>query len=99
MNYLTAESITAMTTHGIPERMQGALIRYFDKRIPPGDFLQAVLSNDLIESFGRADYENATQMRAYILWLYNEVPGRANGAWGSRQAVKNWLNGGDNEDH
>ena len=90
MSYLTQKNIDAMTTHGIPERMQGGLIRYFNNRIQPGHFLEAVLSNDLMEAFSRADKENAACMKSYIMWLYNEPPGRPNG-WGSPEAVSEWL--------
>ena len=91
--YLTDESIAAMTTHGIPDYMQGGLIRYFNNRLQPGHFLTAVLSNDLMEAFARADEVNTACMESYLMWLYNDVPGRAFGAWGSPKAVKEWLKG------
>ena len=72
--------------------MQGGLIRYFNNRIPPGDFLIAVLENNLVEAVGRADEENVHCLKAYTMWLYNVPPGRPNG-WGSPAAVNKWLQG------
>ena len=84
--------ILKMSEYGIPDRMQGALIRYFDKRIPPGGFLTAVLSNDLVEAINRADDENVHCLKAYVMWLYNRGPAKGYG-WGSPEAVADWLSG------
>lgn len=92
MYQLNQNQIDKMTEYGIPEYMQGGLIRYFTNQIPPGDFLTAVLENDLMEVFGRADSTNKQVMHSYCMWLYNQAPGRPNG-WGSRKAVSQWLKG------
>ncbi len=84
--------IAKMTEYGIPEYMQGGLIRYFENQIPPGNFLTAVLENDLMEAFGRADITNQDAMRSYVMWLYNAAPGRPNG-WSSPEAIREWLAG------
>lgn len=39
-----------------------------------GDFLTAVVNNDLIEAFSRADGTNTKLMYLYPYYLYNEVP-------------------------
>jgi len=74
----------------LPDYMVGALVRYFNCHIPPGDFLTAVLSNDLAEAVNRADEVNRHALGDYIIWLYNYAPGRPNG-WGSPQAVQDWI--------
>jgi len=74
----------------IPEHMMASLHRYIEKRIPPGGFLTAVLTNDLAEACGRADDDNLRILPAYIAYLYNEAPG---GCWGSPESVKSWLAG------
>jgi hypothetical protein len=75
----------------IPERMLGALQRYVDHGIKPGDFLTAVLSNDLREACGRADDENQRLIFEYVKFLHNHVP---SGCWGSPENVRNWLKRG-----
>jgi hypothetical protein len=95
---LSDKAKAKMYEYGIPEYMHGGLIRYFENRLPPGDFLQAVLSNDLFEAFARADEINTYAMKAYVVWLVNQVPGRGSGIWGSREAVKNWLEGEDEDE-
>lgn len=89
---LTETHIAKMSEYGIPERMQGGLIRYYNNRIQPGHFLTAVLENDLVEAVNRADHENVHLLKSYVMWLYNVPPGRPTG-WGSPEAVADWLAG------
>ncbi len=71
----------------IPERMMPALKNYTEHGEIPGDFLQAVISNDLSGAVGRADEENLANLPAFVAYLYNEVPA---GAWGSREKMYKW---------
>lgn len=64
---------------------------YVNNRIPPGDFLQAVLENNLKESFNRADEDNIRSMFKIVQFIYNEIPARC---WGSPEKVKKWLGEG-----
>ncbi len=56
-----------------------------------GHFLTALLSNDLKETFARADDYNATHIREYMMFLYNDAPG---GCWGSVEKFKGWQEQG-----
>jgi len=68
---------------------------YIEEGILPGDFLTAVLSNDLMESFGRADDINRPRIYDYCVFLYNQAPSNC---FGSPENVKNWVSrGGLNE--
>jgi hypothetical protein len=71
--------------------MRQAMQAYVEHGQPPGDFLRAVLSNNLSEAFGRADNENTAIMREYVVWLCNDVP---YSAWGSYEIVKAWVESG-----
>ena len=55
----TAEGALDKEFHGmrVPEHMWGGMLRYVFEYCPTGEFLQAVISNDLTESVGRADYQ------------------------------------------
>ena len=72
----------------IPERMMPAIQRYIKDGEKPGDFLQAVICNDLFAAVGRADEENLTNLPAYIGYFYNEAPA---GSWGSREKMEAWI--------
>jgi hypothetical protein len=72
----------------IPENMQNALKRYVLDGIKPGNFLTAVLHNDLFDAVGRADSVNLPLLPVYVRWLYNVAPG---GCWGSKENVAAWL--------
>lgn len=74
--------------YSIPEHTAAALRRYIYDRIPPGDFLLAVLSNDLLGAVSRADDLNRGKLVDIISYLYNEAP---RFCWGSPQAVESWL--------
>lgn len=74
--------------HLIPPHMWGAVQRYYLHGIPPGNFLTAVLSNDLMEAFGRADDENSDAMRQWVQFLYNYAP---RGGHGSPENVRAWM--------
>jgi hypothetical protein len=61
---------------------------YVQQHIDPGDFLQAVLANDLREAFGRADEENRYAMFEIVKYCYNHIP---RNCWGSWEVVRGWL--------
>ena len=72
----------------VPEHTLPAILRYINDHIEPGGFLVAVLSNDLKESFARADIENREALFNIVAYLYNEAP---ENCWGSPEKVKAWL--------
>ena len=73
---------------GLPMHMRGAARDYLEHHVLPGEFLTAVLQNDLVGAFGQADSTNTTAMKLWAIWLYNECP---NNAWGSPEKVKAWI--------
>ena len=67
-----------------------SLARYVEQHIPTGDFLRAVLENDLMEACGRADEENAIALFQICAYVYNQLPASCHG---SPEKVKKWLYG------
>lgn len=51
-----------------------SLIRWYFEDVPLGDFLRAVVRNDLMEAFGRADATNTKFMCIYPIFLYCQMP-------------------------
>lgn len=82
----------------IPDYMQDSLLRYVRTGQLTGDFLRAVVSNDLFNAVGRADRTNLPLIPLYVRWLYNRAP---LGCYSSPALVAEWIrNGGlagDNE--
>lgn len=72
----------------LPAHCQGGMRRYIEEGIAPGDFMLAVLSNDLVGAASRADNTNINRLKDYALFLYNEVPSTC---WGSREKVDAWM--------
>lgn len=84
-----AQIAVLMVSYGIPEHCRDGLAGYLTgdyKHV--GHFLTALLSNDLKETFARADDENQLAIQNYIGFLYSKAPSVA---WGSPERVRGWL--------
>jgi len=75
----------------VPEYMQPGLKRYIENGIRPGDFLYAVLCNDLVAAYLNADDTNRKYLGNYAWWLIQECP---IGAWGDKDTVEKWMTDG-----
>ena len=75
----------------IPQSTRDAIDRYVNDHCPIGGFLKAVLSNDLVASFGRADEENRKALFEIVSYVYNEIPSNC---WGSPEKVTKWIAAG-----
>lgn len=68
--------------------MQAGVDRYIVHGIPPGKFLTALFSNDLKGALCKADEHNTAAMRAWVLFMVNDMP---SGAQGSPETVAAWI--------
>jgi len=73
------------------QAMVGGIKLYIERGIMPGGFLTALLSNDLMGAFGAADQTNINCMYKWATWLYNEMPSRGSGMWGSLKDMQNYC--------
>lgn len=64
------------------------LRKYIDNGIPTNHFLTALLSNDLMACFGRADLRSRAALADYVTWLKSYAPGNA---YGSASCVAEWI--------
>ena len=72
----------------IPDQMMGSIKRYIEYGVIPGNFLQAIICNNLKEAVGKADDENIDNLPAYIGYFYNEAP---TNCWGSHKRMVDWA--------
>ena len=72
----------------IPELTKRCIDEYVELGVPPGDFVRAVLENNLLGAFGTADSYNTYFMRDIVAYVYNCIP---SGCHGSREIVNQWL--------
>ncbi len=72
----------------IPEHCREGMRLYMEHGILPGDFMQAVISNNLVEAFFRADDINVHRMLDYAHFLYWEAPSMS---WGSEDKMYAWA--------
>ena len=80
----------------LPNHMQDCARRYIEHGISGGSFFTALVSNDLMGAFGRADEANIAAMRDWCGFLYNDAPSTC---WGSPTKVDAWIaQGGMNQE-
>ena len=73
-----------MSTEDAIDSLRG----YVDHGIPTGDFLEAVLSNDLFAAIGRADDSTLANLQGICRYVYHDIPAPC---WGSPAKVNAWL--------
>lgn len=59
-----------------------------------GDFLTAVICNNLSEAVARADDQNLANIRHIVGYFYNKCPGHC---WGSKEKMNEWIKNGGAE--
>ena len=74
----------------LPGHCRGGMRDYVECGIIPGSFLQAVICNDLVLAFGKADDINTIYMKSYAEFLYNAPMG----CWGSEPKMLKWHEAG-----
>lgn len=75
----------------IPINIQKGIDRYVKEHTHTGSFLYAVLTNNLRESFNRADEESLAHLKDIVQYCHWEIP---SSCWGSVEKVEIWLKGG-----
>lgn len=65
----------------IPNDLHESLTRYTHDGVPTGDFLRAVLANDLQGAIARGDIENLAILPAITRFVWNEVPANICGSY------------------
>ena len=73
---------------GIPVYMHEAIADYIVHRDRPGDFLQAIVCNDLGKASAHADGTNVCLLAAYHSFFYTYAPSACHG---SKEAMEAWL--------
>lgn len=68
-----------MSEH-IPPNIKSALDLWVSDGYPPGSFCQAVLRNDLMDAFSRADQFSERAMGAIVRYVYNNMPSACHGS-------------------
>lgn len=73
---------------GVPEHLRDGIVLYLFHGIEMGGCLTAVFSNDLMESFGRADENTARGMRGLCTFIYSYAPSQCHGSYAR---VESWM--------
>lgn len=80
--------------HSLPGHLRAGAENYINNGIIPGEFLQAVIKNDLFEAVGRADSVNKFVLLEICQFFINEAPASCHG---SAKTMHDWaLRGGLN---
>ena len=70
------------------KRIKDGLDRYAKQHIPTGQFLRAVLENDLMEAVGRADSDSTQDLFEICSYICNKMP---HSCHGSPEIVAKWI--------
>ena len=87
---MTEQEIRTFSFHGeyLPEHMIGAVLRYFNDHINPGNFLSWLLENNLMEACCHADEKNLEALAVWASFLHCKAPLTSHG---SPEKVEAWL--------
>ena len=72
----------------LPPHLQGGVVRYIEQGTPPGDFLTAVITNNLRLAVGHADDISLAALPEIVRFFHNESP---SGCWGTPEKMKLWM--------
>ncbi len=72
----------------VPSHTHKGYLRYFLEGIAPGEFLCAVLMNNLSAACRHADERNAKALYEHTVFLINTAPVES---WGSPERVTAWI--------
>lgn len=75
----------------LPRYMHEGLKRYLTDHVEPGDFLSAVLRNDLMDACARADETNQHLLWHYVYFLHNYAHPAS---YGSEAYFEAWIKRG-----
>lgn len=72
----------------LPSHLVNSLNDYVSFGQIPGDFLRAIICNDLHKAVARADDYNKMILHIWVSYLYNHAP---MGSWGSETSFNEWI--------
>jgi hypothetical protein len=72
----------------VPVHMREGVALYVERGIPQGDFLSALISNDLKLCCAYADVTNRTAIWDIVSFFYAYAPA---GCWGSKARMEEWI--------
>jgi len=75
----------------LPPHMRGSMQRYYERGIPGGNFLTAILENRFVGAILHADEVNLSDLENCAIFLAWEIPTTC---WGSPEKVRKWIESG-----
>lgn len=73
---------------GVLKTTADQIIYWVAYGIPPGNFVNSVLKNELFQTFSYADSLNIETLKDTISFLYNDCP---SGCWGTSYRLEYWT--------
>ena len=71
----------------LPEHLRSGIYLYIEKKVKPGSFLCAVISNDLFDAVGHFSGD-LYELKKIIFWFVWKAPSQS---WGSKDKMDQWL--------
>ena len=90
-NRVVEAQLKALDWHLVPQSLRPAMRAWIGYGRRPGDFLSAVIRNDLTSAVFRADPINLHKLKEIMLFMENEAPTHC---WGSPLEMHFWQERG-----
>jgi hypothetical protein len=84
----TTEAVTLARMEMLPEHIRHGVEDYVLHGAEPGDFLHALVTNDLRRTCEHADRINRLVLFDIVSWFYNYAPSQC---WGSPELYARWV--------
>ncbi|VVB80756.1 Uncharacterised protein [uncultured archaeon] len=88
MSYFWNDEEGLKKLESFPEFIKRGIEDYVSRGCPMGHFLTALFSNDLFETFKKADDENVKLIKDYISFIHWHCPSNCHGSY---ELVENWI--------
>ncbi len=75
----------------VPPHLRRGLQGYIQDGHVPGDFLQAVITNNLMAAVAYGDEVSRAALCDLVFWMYKHAPGVC---WGTKEIMDKWSSGG-----
>jgi hypothetical protein len=82
---------TLFCKHALPDYMWDGIRLYMAHGVKPGQFMCAVLCNDLTAAVAHADISNKAALATWVDFFFQELPVAA---WGHPERVEKWMTDG-----
>lgn len=89
MNYRESLKNFSFRERTIPNYMHDSIAFYLENGVPPGEFLEGIITKNLDKCVAHADRTNIWLIPVYYAFFYTYAP---QDSWGDQYVMEDWIN-------